>query len=75
VQVNAVETPRIFTSVADALNTIQTASPNQGEMKQRMSPEEREYFANELQRRLHGYLQEDGRCVLPGEALLGVGTK
>jgi ubiquinone/menaquinone biosynthesis C-methylase UbiE len=75
VQVSAVDTPRVFTSVADALNTIQTASPNQGEMKQRMSPEERDYFASELQRRLHDYLQADGGCVLPGEALLGVGTR
>jgi ubiquinone/menaquinone biosynthesis C-methylase UbiE len=75
VQVTAVPTPRNFESVEDASTAMRQTSPAHGELGQAMSDAEREYYAVELQRRLATYLQADGRCVLPGEALLGVGTK
>jgi hypothetical protein len=40
-----------------------------------MSDAERQHYATELEHRLTAYLQPDGRCVLPGEALLAVGTR
>ena len=40
-----------------------------------MSAAERDHYWAELERRLHAYVQGNGHCVLPGEALLGVGTK
>jgi ubiquinone/menaquinone biosynthesis C-methylase UbiE len=75
VEVSAVFTPRNFESVEDALTAMRSTSPSQGELGRLMSDTERDYYAAELERRLTAYLQPDGRCVLPGEALLGVGTK
>jgi ubiquinone/menaquinone biosynthesis C-methylase UbiE len=75
VQVVAIPTPRNFESVEDAMSAMRTTSPSQGELGRAMSEAEREAYAAELERRLHAYVQPDGRCVLPGEALLGVGTK
>ncbi|MCA1647527.1 MAG: class I SAM-dependent methyltransferase [Chloroflexi bacterium] len=75
VNVSPVPTPRNFESIDDALLAMQTTSPAQGELGRAMSAAEREQHAAELKRRLANYVQADGRCVLPGEALLGVGTK
>jgi hypothetical protein len=75
VKVSAVSTPRNFESVEDALNAMRQTSPAQGELNRAMSDAERAHYATELERRLHAYEQPDGRCLLPGEALLAVGTK
>lgn len=75
VEVSPVATPRAFESLDDAWTSIQTSSPAQGELTRAMNEAEREDYAAELKRRLAAYVQPDGRCVLPGEALLGVGTK
>jgi len=39
-----------------------------------MSEAELEQYAAELKRRLVRFVQPGGRCALPGEALLGVGS-
>jgi ubiquinone/menaquinone biosynthesis C-methylase UbiE len=75
VDVTPVATPRNFDSVEEAVTAMRQTSPAQGELGRLMSDAEREYFAAELPRRLASYVQAGGRCVLPGEALLGVGTK
>jgi len=75
VQVSAVPTPRKFESVEDAVRAMRQTSPAQGELGRDMSDAEREYYAVELERRLTAYLQSDGKCILPGESLLAVGTK
>ena len=75
VQVTTVPTPRNFESVADCLQAMRQTSPAQGELGRAMSDAEREHYAAELERRLTAYEQPDGSCVLPGEALIGVGTK
>ncbi len=75
VDVSPLPTPRNFDSVEEALAAMRSTSPAQGELGRDMSDAEREHYAIELERRLATYLQPDGRCVLPGEALLGVGTR
>jgi SAM-dependent methyltransferase len=75
VNVSPVPVPREFSSVEDALGAMRSTSPVQGELGQTMSEAERARYWAELERRLHAYLQADGGCLLPGEALVGVGTK
>jgi len=75
VNVSAEATPRRFESVEDALEAMRSTSPAQGELGRLMSEAERKAYAAELERRVATYLQADGKVVLPGEALLGVGTK
>jgi SAM-dependent methyltransferase len=75
VSVSAVPVPREFQSVDDALSAMRSTSPVQGLLGQSMSDAERAHYWAELERRLQAYLQPDGRCLLPGEALLGVGAK
>ena len=75
VEVTAVPVPREFASVDEAFEVIQTSSPTHGELTRAMSDPERERYAAELERRLAGFVQPDGRCVIPGEALLGSGTR
>jgi len=70
-----VSTPREFASLDEAFATIQTSSPAQGELTRAMSPAELDSFAIELKRRLAGFVQADGRCLVPGEAILGGGTR
>ncbi len=75
VDVSPIDTPRNFESVEDAITAMRQTSPAQGELSRMMTDAERQHYAAELERRLTAYLQPDGRCVLPGEALLGVATK
>ena len=75
VSVSPLAVPREFTSVDDALGAMRSTSPVQGELGQSMSDAERTHYWAELERRLQPYVQSDGTCLLPGEALLGVGTK
>jgi SAM-dependent methyltransferase len=73
-EVRRIDTPRVFTSVEDALAAMQGSSPATGELTRDMSDTEREHYAEELQRRLVPYRRPDGGVVLPGAALLGVGV-
>jgi len=75
VSVSPVPVPRAFESVEDALGAMRATSPVQGELGRAMGDAEREHYWAELERRLQAYVQADGGCLLPGEALLGVGTK
>jgi SAM-dependent methyltransferase len=75
VRVSPVATPREFDSPEQALQAMSSDSPAQGELGKAMNDAEREYYTSELARRVQAYVQADGRCVLPGEALLGVGTR
>lgn len=75
VQVEPVPTPRDFASVDDAFDAMFTSSPARAELTREMSDAEREQYAQELKRRLVRFVQPGGRCVLPGEALLGAGLR
>lgn len=74
VSVSAVPVPREFESLDEAWRAIQSSSPAAGELTREMNDAERERYATELKHRLADYLQADGRVLLPGEALLAVGT-
>jgi SAM-dependent methyltransferase len=75
VEVMSVATPRDFESLADAFEAMFTSSPTRGELTRAMSEAERDQYAAELRRRLVRFVQPGGRCVLPGEALLGAGSR
>jgi ubiquinone/menaquinone biosynthesis C-methylase UbiE len=75
VQVEPVPTPRDFGSLDEAFEAMFTSSPARGELTREMSDAERERYADELQRRLVRFVRPDGHCVLPGEALLGAGSR
>ena len=75
VQVAPVSTPRDFASLDEAFEAMFTSSPARGELTRDMSDAERQHYADELRRRLVRFVQPGGRCVLPGEALLGVGLR
>jgi SAM-dependent methyltransferase len=75
VNVAPVPVPREFASVDEAVGAMRATSPVQGELGRAMNDAERANYWAELGRRLQAYVQTDGRCLLPGEALLGVGTK
>jgi ubiquinone/menaquinone biosynthesis C-methylase UbiE len=75
VETTTVATPREFPSVDEAFEAMRSSSPTQGELTRAMSDAEREQYATELKRRLAAYQQADGRCILPGEALLAAGTR
>jgi ubiquinone/menaquinone biosynthesis C-methylase UbiE len=75
VRVSPVATPREFASAEQALQAMSSDSPAQGELGKAMNDAEREHYTAELARRVQAYVQADGRCILPGEALLAVGTR
>ena len=75
VEVSPVATPRDFESLDDAFDAMFTSSPTRGELTRAMSDAERDQYAAELRRRLVRFVRPDGRCVLPGEALLGAGAR
>jgi len=75
VSVSPVDVPRAFGSLDEAAAAMLTTSPAQGELRRSMSDAESAHYSAELARRLEAFAQPDGTCVLPGEALLGVGTR
>jgi ubiquinone/menaquinone biosynthesis C-methylase UbiE len=75
IQATSVPTPRDFASVDEAFEAMFSSSPARGELTRAMTDAEREQYAAELKRRLVQYVQPGGRCILPGEALLGSGTR
>ena len=74
IQVSSVSTPRDFASLDEAFDAMFTSSPARAELTRAMSEAELEQYAAELKRRLVRFVQPGGRCALPGEALLGVGS-
>ena len=74
VSVEPVATPREFESYAAAAEAMWTTSPNQADLLREMTDAEQAAFRTEVERRLARFVQPDGRCVVPGEALLGVGS-
>jgi hypothetical protein len=75
VSVSPVDVRRAFSSHDEAVAAMLTSSPAQGELCRSMSDAESAYYSAELARRLEAFVQPDGTCVLPGEALLGVGSR
>jgi SAM-dependent methyltransferase len=75
VSVSPIGTPRALASLDEAITAMQTSSPAQGELRRAMTAAESAHYSAELARRLQAFVQPDGTCLLPGEALLGVGTK
>lgn len=75
VSVTPQSVPREFASVADAIDAMRSTSPAQGELAQTMSEAERTYYWTTLEQRLQPFVASDGTCLLPGEALLAIGTK
>ena len=75
VQVEPLPTPRDFASLDEAFDAMFTSSPARAELTRDMSDAEREQYAEELKRRLVRFVQPGGRCLLPGEALLGGGLR
>jgi ubiquinone/menaquinone biosynthesis C-methylase UbiE len=75
IQVSSVSTPRDFASLDEAFDAMFTSSPARAELTHDMSEAELEHYAAELKRRLMRFVQPGGRCLVPGEALLGVGSR
>ena len=74
VEVSTAQVTREFESFDEAWPAMLSSSPAAGELTRAMNETERERYAEELKRRLADYVQPDGRVVMPGEALLAVGT-
>ena len=74
-QRSTVPTPREFASLAEAVESARTSSPAHAELLRDMTDAERERFHAEVERRLQRFVQPDGRCVVPGEAILAVAIR
>jgi SAM-dependent methyltransferase len=74
VQTSTAATPREFASVEEALSAMRNTSPARSELLRDMNDAERKHFEAEVEQRLSTFVQADGRLVVPGEAILGVGT-
>ncbi|HEY0581092.1 MAG TPA: methyltransferase domain-containing protein [Chloroflexota bacterium] len=70
VTVRPIETPRVFSSVDDALEAMQSSTPASGELGRDMTAADRQHYLDELRRRLEAYVRPDGQVILPGAALL-----
>ena len=70
VTVRPIETPRVFSSVDDALEAMQSSTPASGELGRDMTAADRQHYLDELRRRLEAYVRPDGQVILPGQALL-----
>jgi SAM-dependent methyltransferase len=75
VHTERISTPRAFGSLDEAWQTMQTASPAQAELTRAMDDAQREVYRARLKQRLAAFLQGDGGCLIPGEAILGAATK
>jgi hypothetical protein len=75
VDVSSVPVPREFASLDEASSVLQSSSPTQGELTRAMTDLERERYAAEVRRQVAAFVQSDGRCIMPGEALLARGTR
>jgi len=75
IQVTSASTPRDFASLDEAFDAMFTSSPARADLTRGMTDAELEQYAAELKGQLVRFVQADGRCSLPGEALLGVGSR
>jgi ubiquinone/menaquinone biosynthesis C-methylase UbiE len=74
VQTSTVATPRNYASVSEAMAAMQSTSLVQAELLRQLSEAERGRYMSALQTRLSPFAQPDGSIVIPGEAILAVGT-
>ena len=75
IQVQAVPIPREFDSVDAAVNSMQETSTLLRELFETLEPRQQQDAQAELRQRLAQFSQPpDERCLLPGEALLGVAS-
>lgn len=72
VDVQPVATPREFASLEAALESMQLNSAMLRQVLERRDAAAQQQVLEQLRRRLGDFVQTDGRCVVPGEALLGV---
>jgi trans-aconitate methyltransferase len=72
ISVQPVATPRDFDSLEAATEAMQQNSAVLRELLQRLDASSQAQALSELRHRLSEYVGADGRCVMPGEALLGV---
>jgi SAM-dependent methyltransferase len=75
INVASVPVPREFATLDEALGAMRSSSPAQGELARVMTEVEQAHYWAELRQRVQVYVQADGRCLMPGEALCAVGTK
>jgi SAM-dependent methyltransferase len=73
-RVQAVPIPRGFESVDAALEAMQLNSAMLRELLEGVDESRKQPVLAELRRRLADFVGADGRCVVPGEALLAVAT-
>src|ERR1051326_7691888 len=74
VDVRPVPTPRAFESVDAALDSLQLNSTVLRQILNELDSARRQAALSELRSRLQEFAQSDGRCVISGEALLGVAS-
>jgi trans-aconitate methyltransferase len=74
VGVQAASIPRAFESIDAALEAMQLNSAMLREFLEGADASRQQQASAELRRRLADYAGADGRCVVPGEALLAVAT-
>jgi hypothetical protein len=75
VQTSSIPTPRGYASVSEAASALRSSSPAQAELMRQLSESERERYVALIEARLAGFAQADGQIVIPGEAILAVGTR
>lgn len=74
VEVRRVPTVRRFASAAEALRNIQELSVHTRELMSRLTEAQRQAAWQQIEAELRRFEGPNG-CVLPGESLIGVGTK
>lgn len=72
IDVQAVATPREYASVDAGLEAMQLNSAMLRQILDGLDASGQQRALEQLRRRLGEFVQADGRCLLPGEALLGV---
>jgi hypothetical protein len=75
VNVEPVPLTRDFASADDAIDQLTATSSNLPDLLQGATDAERTQVLEEVRRRFAGYERSDGTCVMPGEVLLGSGTR
>jgi SAM-dependent methyltransferase len=75
VRTSEIDTPRRFASIEEAASAVRMTSPAHSELLRDLNETERKRVYVQVERRLGSYVQADGSCVVPGEAILGVGAK
>jgi len=74
ISVQPVGTPREFDSADAAVEAMRQNSPVLRELLAELDASAQQDAVSELRQRLSEFVRADGRCVVPGEALLGVAS-